>query len=536
MRRVPMPDYESAHRDFKWDIPETFNFGTDVVDQWAADPDRLALIWCNREGAEARYTYADMARLTSQFANLVTARGVRKGDRVVVMLPRIPAWQIAMVGCLKVGLVPIPCVTMLTASDIAYRIEDANAVAVVTTAGNTDKIADGYDLKARISVGGGAGWLDFNTALGEQPDTFDAPRVAAEDPGILYYTSGSTGKPKGVLHASRAIFTWRVSAWYWLTLTESDVMWCTADTGWSKAGTSILFGPWSTGSTVLFYDGPFDPRHRFDLLTKYGVSVFCAAATELRQLILQDVSGYDLGTLRLTVSAGESVNPEVVVRWEEITGSLLLDGYGQTETLMTILNYPPMRVKPGSMGRPLPGTNAAIAAEDQDAFLEPNQVGRLLIKYPNPQIMLGYWKASEMTANSRLTINGDEWFMTGDTAYLDADGYLFYDGRDDDVINSAGYRIGPMEVENALMEHPAVMECAAVGSPHEERGEVVKAFIILSDGYAGSDDLIKELQEFAKSVTAPYKYPRRVAFVDTLPKTVTGKIQRRKLRDAEYGR
>ena len=536
MRRVRMPDYESAHQDFKWDIPETFNFGTDVVDQWAADPDRLALVWCNRAGAEARYTYADMARLTSQFANLMTARGVRKGDRVLVMLPRIPAWQIAMVGCLKMGLVPIPCVTMLTASDIAYRIKDASAVAVVTTAENTDKIADGYDLKARISVGGGAEWLDFESALDEQPDNFDPPRIAAEDPAILYYTSGSTGKPKGVLHASRAIFTWRVSAWYWLTLTESDIIWCTADTGWSKAGTSILFGPWSTGSTVLFYDGPFDPGHRFELLTKYGVSVFCAAATELRQLILQDVSGYNLDRLRLTVSAGESVNPEVVMRWEEITGSLLLDGYGQTETLMTILNYPPMRLKPGSMGRPQPGTDAAIAAEDRNAFLEPNQVGRLLIKCPNPQIMLGYWKAPEMTTNSRITINDDEWFVTGDSAYQDEDGYLFYNGRDDDVINSAGYRIGPMEVENALMEHPAVMECAAVGSPDEERGEVVKAFIILSNSYEGSDDLVKELQKFAKSVTAPYKYPRRVAFVDTLPKTVTGKIQRRKLRDAEYER
>ena len=536
MRRVPMPDYESAYRDFKWDIPKTFNFGVDVVDQWATDPDRLALIWCNYEGAEARYTYADIARLTSQFANLMTTKGVCKGDRVVVILPRIPAWQITMVGCLKAGLVPIPCVTMLTATDIAYRIEDANAVAVVTTTENTNKVADSYDLKARISVGGGAGWSNFDKALGRQPDIFDAPRVSAEDPAILYYTSGSTGKPKGVLHASRAIFTWRVSAWYWLTLTESDVMWCTADTGWSKAGTSILFGPWSTGSTVLFYDGPFDPINRFDLLTKYNVSVFCAAATELRQLILQDISGYNLGMLRLTVSAGESVNPEIIVRWKEITGSPLLDGYGQTETLMTILNYPHMQVKPGSMGRPQPGTYAAIAAEDQDAFLESNQVGRLLIKCPNPQIMLGYWGAPEMTANSRLTINGDEWFVTGDTAYQDADGYLFYDGRNDDVINSAGYRIGPMEVENALMEHPSVMECAAVGSPHEERGEVVKAFIILSDGYVGSDDLIKELQEFAKSVTAPYKYPRRVVFVDTLPKTVTGKIQRRKLRDAEYGR
>ena len=534
MQRVPMSDYAATHAEFQWEIPKTFNFGTDVIDHWAEEPERLALVWCNADNIEEHYTFADIARLTSQFANLMTEHGLQKGDRILIMLPRIPAWQISMVGCLRAGLVPIPCVTMLTASDIAYRLENSKARAVVTTAENTEKISENHDLQLRISVGSTPGWLDFLPAIADQPLTFDAPCIAAEDPAILYYTSGSSGKPKGVLHASRAIFTWRVSAWYWLTLTEHDVMWCTADTGWAKAGTSILFGPWSTGSTVLFYDGPFDPKHRFTLLSNYGVTVFCAAATELRKLIQQDVSGYDLNQLRLTVSAGESVNPEIVTRWKEITGGLLLDGYGQTETLMTILNYPPMRLKPGSMGRPLPGTEAAILAEDRDAFLGSNQPGRLAIKWHNPQIMLGYWNAPELTNQSRVSVGGRDWFITGDTAYQDEDGYLFYEGRDDDVINSAGYRIGPMEVENALMEHPAVMECAAIGSPDEERGEVVKAFIILNDRFEASDDLVTELQDFTKSVTAPYKYPRRISFVTELPKTVTGKIQRRKLRDLEH--
>jgi len=534
MQRVPMPDYESAHGAFEWDIPETFNFAVDVVDQWAQDPDRLALIWCDDQGHEERYTYADMSRLTSQFANLLSAQGVGKGDRVIVVLPRIPAWQIAVVGCLRAGAVPIPCVTMLTEGDLAFRIEDARVAATVTTAENTAKISTAYDLKARISVGATPGWIEFEAGLAGQPEIFAAPAIGAEDPAILYYTSGSTGKPKGVLHAARAIFAWRVSAWYWLTLSEKDVMWCTADTGWSKAGTSILFGPWSTGSAVLFYDGPFDPARRFKMLEKYGVSVFCAAATELRQLIQEDVAGVDLQKLRLTVSAGESVNPEVVLRWQTITGGKLLDGYGQTETLMTILNYPAMVVKPGSMGRPQPGTAAAILAEDRDEFLPADRPGRLVIQSPNPQIMLGYWQDPAQTATSYLTIDGVQWFITGDTAYRDEDGYLFYDGRDDDVINSAGYRIGPMEVENALMAHPAVMECAAVGSPDDDRGEIVKAFIILNGGYTAADVLVKELQDFAKSVTAPYKYPRKIAFVDELPKTVTGKIQRRKLRDAEY--
>ena len=534
MQRLPMSNYEKTHAEFQWQIPKTFNFGTDVVDRWAEDQDRTALIWSNKDGVEEHYTFADIAKLSSQFANLMTAHGIKKGDRILVMLPRIPAWQITMTGCLKAGLVPIPCVTMLTDSDITYRLENSEAVAVVTTKENTKKISDTIDLRLRLSVGGGLNWMEFHPAMEDQSTIFKAPKIDAEDPAILYYTSGSAGKPKGVLHAARAIFTWRVSAWYWLTLTENDIMWCTADTGWAKAGTSILFGPWSTGSTVLFYDGPFDPSQRFKLLTKYRVTVFCAGATELRQLIQQDTRSHDLSQLRLTVSAGESVNPEIVNKWKAITGGLLLDGYGQTETLMTILNYPPMPLKPGSMGRPLPGTDAAILAEDRDIFLSSNQSGRLVIKWHNPQIMIGYWRAPELTTQSRIHVNGEDWFITGDTAYQDEDGYLFYQGRDDDVINSAGYRIGPMEVENTLMEHPAVTECAAVGSPDPDRGEIVKAFIILNENFEKTAGLVAELQEFVKSRTAPYKYPRSISFVDELPKTVTGKIQRRKIKEAEY--
>ncbi len=535
MKRIPMDDYEATHRQFQWTIPPTFNFGVDVVDRWAGsgDGERTALIWLNEAGDERRFSFADIGRLTSQFANLLRRQGVEKGDRVLVMLPRVPEWQLAMVGCLKLGAVPIPCITMLTAGDIAYRVEHAGARAAITTADNVGKFdrIDGLDV--RISVGGGDGWIDFVSAMGAESDDFAAPAIAADDPAVLYYTSGSTGKAKGVLHAARGLFAWRVSAWYWLDLKAEDVIWCTADTGWSKAGTSILFGPWSCGSTVLFYDGPFDAARRIDLLEKYGVTVFCAAATELRQLIREDFGGRSLTRLRLTVSAGESVNPEIVNRWRQLTGGLLLDGYGQTETLMTVMNYPALPVKPGSMGRPLPGTHMVILGED-DRVLGPDAPGRLALRCPNPQMMLGYWNDPEQTAASRVTIDGAEWFVTGDTARMDADAYLFYEGRDDDVINSAGYRIGPMEVENALMEHPAVRECAAVASPDAERGEVVKAFVVLNDGHAGDASLTKELQDYAKTVTAPYKYPRRIAYVDDLPKTVTGKIQRRKLRDAEY--
>jgi acyl-coenzyme A synthetase/AMP-(fatty) acid ligase len=535
MERTRMANYEASYKDFVWDVPRTFNFGGDVVDRWAEDPSRLALIWCDASGNERRFAFADISRLSNRFANLLSRHGVKKGDRVLVMLPRIPEWQIVMVGCLKLGAIPVPCITMLTERDIAYRAEHSRAVGAITTSANIEKFAGTHPLLARVSVGGGQGWLDFEQSLHDCPDQFAPVEMAADEPAIIYYTSGSTGHPKGVTHAARGLFAWRVSAWHWLDLTERDVIWCTADTGWSKAGTSILFGPWSCGTAVLFYDGPFEPAKRFELLKRYGVTVFCAAATELRRLILEDVTKWDLSTLRLTISAGESVNPEILKQWERLTGTPLLEAYGQTETLMTVLNYPCMRVKPGSMGRALPGTEVAVVGSD-NRLLPPGDPGTLAIKLPNPQMMLGYWQAPELTAEAYVTIDATQWFLSGDTAVMDEDGYLFYQGRADDVINSAGYRIGPLEVENVLMEHPAVQECAVVGSPDKDRGEIAKAFVILHDGLTGDAALQRELQDFTKGLTAPYKYPRRIEFVTELPKTVTGKIRRRVLRDREYGR
>jgi acyl-coenzyme A synthetase/AMP-(fatty) acid ligase len=535
MKRTDMVDYEIARREFSWDIPSTFNFGADVVDRWAEDPTRLALIWCDDQGNEKRFSFADIRRLSNRVANLLRDQGVKKGDRVLVMLPRIPEWQIAVVACLKLGAIPVPCITMQTARDIAYRAGHSGAVAAITTRDNISKFAGDHVFHPRISVGGGEGWLDFDQASAACSDAFTPVEMKSEDPAVIYYTSGSTGDPKGVTHSARGLFTWRVSAWYWLTVTEADVIWCTADTGWSKAGTSILFGPWSCGTAVLFYDGPFEPQKRFELLERYGVTVFCAAATELRRLILEETARWNLSALRLTVSAGESVNPEVVKQWQKKTGGMLLDGYGQTETLMTVLNYPPMPVKPGSMGRPLPGTEAAVIG-DRERVLAAGESGTLAIRLPNPQIMLGYWKAPELTESVHLSIDGTDWFLTGDTVRMDEDGYLFYEGREDDVINSAGYRIGPLEVENVLIEHPAVQECAVVGSPDEDRGEVVKAFVVLGGDVRGDESLKRDIQDFAKRMTAPYKYPRRVEFVDELPKTITGKIRHRVLRDREYGR
>jgi acyl-coenzyme A synthetase/AMP-(fatty) acid ligase len=529
-----MTDYAATARAFRWEIPEHFNFARDVVDFWAEDPDKPALLWCDDAGRERRFTFADIGRASARFANLLAAHGVGKGDRVIVMLPRIPEWQIAMIGILRAGAIPIPCIDMLTAKDIAYRIGHSGAAAVVTTAAGTPKFAEPARFRLALSVGGADGWTELDCALGAQPETFDAVSLAPDEPAIMYYTSGSTGNPKGVTHAARAIWAWRVSAWYWLDLTPGDLMWCTADTGWSKAGTSILFGPWSCGAQVLFHNGRFEPRLRFELLERYRVSVFCAAATELRRLIAEDISGFDLSALRLAASAGETVNPEVVRRWTEKTGVPLLDGYGQTETLMTVLNYGCVPVRPGSMGKPLPGTEVVLLAADRTPAA-PGEPGELAIRLPNPQVMLKYWDDPERTAAAKVEVDGVEHWLSGDIVRRDEAGYLFYDGRTDDVINSAGYRIGPMEVENALIEHPAVQESAAVASPDVERGEVVKAFVVLRPGHAPSDVLARELQEHVKRVTAPYKYPRRIEFVAELPKTASGKLRRRELRDREFG-
>jgi acyl-coenzyme A synthetase/AMP-(fatty) acid ligase len=542
MRLPAMTTYEDACAAFRWDVPATFNFGRDVVDAWAARaPDKLALIWCNEAGAERRFSYADMARLTDRFAAALQARGVAKGDRVIVMLPRLPHWQIALVGCLKAGAVPIPCIDMLTQRDVAYRAQHAGAKAAVTTAANVAKFAGlGAPLAVRLMVADGSapappGWEDVDAALAVADAPVAPVALAAEDPAILYYTSGSTGHPKGVAHAARALFAWRVSAAYWLDLGERDVMWCTADTGWSKAGTSILFGPWSRGAAVVFYDGPFDPVRRLALLARHRVTVFCAAATELRRLIHEDVSSHDLSALRLAVSAGETVNPEIVARWQALTGVKLLDGYGQTETLMTVVNYRALAVKPGSMGKPLPGLAIAVvdAARRPVAADEP---GELAIRLPNPQMMLGYWNEPARMAETVARIDGADYWLTGDVVRQDADGYLFYQGRTDDLINSAGYRIGPLEVENAILEHAAVQECAVVASPDAERGEIVKACVVLRAGTAPSDDVARDIQEHVKRVTAPYKYPRAIEFFDELPKTATGKILRRTLRDREFAR
>lgn len=510
--------YEALRREFRWQLPQTFNFAADVVDAWARDAAKLALLWCDETGREERFTFRDISETSKRVGSLLRAGGLRKGDRCIVMLPRLPQWHLAMVGCLRVGVIPIPCIDMLTAKDVRFRVEHSGAAGVITTRANAGKFDGLAGLKLKAAVGGAPGWLDFDEAVSKADSQCEAATIGIEDPVAMYYTSGSTGNPKGVTHAARALYAWRYSSLYWHDLKPGDLIWCTADTGWSKAGTAILYGPWSCGAAVLFYDGKFDPRTRLELVSRKKVSVFCAAATEFRRLVSEDVRAHDLSALRLAVSAGETVNPEIVRQWRSLTGIPLLDAYGQTETLMTVLNYPFMPVKPGSMGRPLPGLEAAVID------------GQLAIRLPHPQQMLGYWNEPERTAAAIVRHEGHSYWLTGDMVRQDADGYFFYEGRADDIISSAGYRIGPMEVENALAEHPAVQESAAVGKPDAERGEIVKAFVVLKPGHEAGPALAAELQEHVKRTTAPYKYPREVEFVAELPKNASGKLLRRVLR------
>lgn len=536
-----MTDYEQTRATFMLDVPERFNYTCDVIDAWAErDPDKLALIAVEGDGTTAqRLSFADLSHRADRAAAFLASLGVSAGDRLFVMLPRVVEWYDVLLGAFKIGAVPMPATTQLQPNDIAYRIERSEATVAITDAAGADKIDDARDrcpdLAHLITTGEtGGDWRSLAEGMAATGDPAPAHDTAADDPLLIYFTSGTTGHPKMVphTHASYGIGH-QVTARFWHDLRADDVHWTVSDTGWAKAAWGKLFGQWSIGSAILMWNpqGKPDFATMAGMIAGHGVTTFCAPPTIYRALVQLDLSDYDFSSLRHCTAAGEPLNPETFEAWKDATGTEVHDGYGQTETVNIVANFRCVPIKPGSMGKPVPGFDLAVVDDDLNE-LDPGNEGQIAVRIsPDRPVGLfsGYWRDDEANAES---FRGD-WYLTGDRAHIDEDGYFWFVSRDDDIIISAGYRIGPFEVESAIIEHPAVAETAVIGVPDSERGQVVKAFVVLAADHAASDDLATEIQDHVKTTTAPYKYPRYVDFVDELPKTVSGKVRRVELREQE---
>lgn len=532
--------YAEVRAAFQWTPPARFNFARDVIDQWASrDPHQLALFWIDDDGHEERRTFAQLSARSCQLANALVAAGVTRGDTVVVVLARQIEWWETLTACLRMGVVCSPGTTQLSPKDMAYRVNAAQAVAVITDASGAPKLdevaADCPTLRARVLIGGErTGWLAYDGIVAAAAPDYPSADTAFDDDALCYFTSGTTGYPKMTMHGHGYGYAHQITGRYWLDLRPQDLHWNISDTGWAKAAYSSFFGPWNMGATVFVHHSPnFDPKQTLAILARYPITTMCGAPTVYRMLVLQDLGAYRFPHLRHCVGAGEPLNPEVIETWKRATGLTIRDGYGQTETVLVCGNHPSIEPRFGSMGKPMPGLELAIVGNEGQP-LTANQEGDIAIYAPGrraPGLFRDYRGNPERYAACFV---GD-WYLTGDRGYRDEDGYFWFVSRADDVILSAGYRIGPFEVESALLEHPAVAESAVVASPDATRGCVVKAFVVLAPGYQGSAELVKALQEHVKNVTAPYKYPRRIEFVDDLPKTVSGKIRRVELREREEG-
>ena len=535
-----MTDYDKEYKDFKWDVPEYYNFAGDIIDKWAQDKEKLAMLWVDDNGTEIKKTFNDISVASKKLANVFKAQGIGQGDVVIVVLPRNIEWWIIFTACIRCGAMIAPGTTQLTSKDLEFRATKANAACIITNpaiAATFDEVADKCDtVKSKIVIEAARdGWVFFDDAMKDASDEFETAKTKAEDNCLVYFTSGTTGFPKMALHAHSYGIGHQVTGKYWLDLKPEDMHWNISDTGWAKAAWSSYFGPWNQGAAqFIHHTDRFDPKFTLDLLAKYPVTTMCGAPTIYRMLVLQDLSQYKFPTLRHCVGAGEPLNPEIIDVGQKATGCIIRDGYGQTETVLLAGSFPCLEPRFGSMGKPTPGIDLHVI-DDQGNILEPDQEGDIAIRI-EPERPLGlfkeYWKEPDRTASAFIP----GWYLTGDRAYVDKDGYFWFVGRSDDVILSSGYRIGPFEVEGALIEHPSVAESAVVSSPDETRGEVVKAFIVLVPNNEPSDALVKELQDYVKKTTAPYKYPRKIEFVEELPKTISGKIRRIDLRDSEWGR
>ena len=535
-QRPNMKSYEKEYRDFSLSVPQYFSFPLDVFDRWG---ERTALFLTDGT-IDRKFTFDELKSLSSKYAGAFRKIDMKKGDKVLVMLPNIPEWWEVMLGLMRLNAVPIPSTTLLTEKDIQYRLSATDIKAIITTEEDAPKVEAAVNNASvsplLLSAGERKGWIDYKK-LRDAADPFEGERALADEPALIYFTSGTTGNPKQVLHSQASYpLAHMLTGRYWLDLRPGDIHWNLSDTGWAKAAWSSLFGPWHMGATIFSFHkkGKFDPSSIIGILQKYPVTTFCGPPTAYRMMVKDLPSSRDFSSLSLRhfVAAGEPLNREIIELWKDRTGHAIYDGYGQTETVNVLANFRCLPVKPGSMGRPVPGFIVDIINEkgspvqntiegDIAIKVKPKRPAGLFTEY------LGNKEATEST------LRGD-WYITGDRAYKDHEGYFWFVGRADDVILASGYRIGPFEVESILIEHPAVKESAVVASPDEMRGEVVKAFVVLTKGYVPSDALTRELQDLVKTRTAPYKYPRKIEFIDELPKTLSGKIKRKELRTREF--
>jgi acyl-coenzyme A synthetase/AMP-(fatty) acid ligase len=541
IQAMNMRDYDETRRSFRLDVPPGYSFTRDVVHAWAARaPQKVALVAVGERGDDrTEHTFADVSRAANRVANALQGLGVAAGERAFVMLPRIHEWYGLLCGMFDAGVVPMPATVLCTPRDIEFRLNAADVSVAVVDEDGARKLADVRDrcpsLRHVIVVRGTGeeqGALHYAELTARASDRPPAARpTSRDDPLLVYFTSGTVAYPKMVLHTHASCAAGHeITARFWQDLTADDLHWTVSDTGWAKAAWGMLFGQWTLGASVFLWDqrGKLDVELCLRILQDSGVTTFCAPPTLYRAFVLHDLAALDLSRVRHAVSAGEPLNPEVIRIWREATGALVYDGYGQTETVNLVANFRCLPVRPGSMGKPTP-TNDVDVVDDAGERLGPGEEGHLAVR-TEPERPVGllreYWRDPEATAAAFR--NG--WYHTGDRAVRDEDGYLWFVSRDDDVIISASYRIGPFEVESALVEHPAVAESAVVGKPDPARTSIVKAYVVLAPGYAASDELARELQDHVRTVTAPYKYPREVEFVPDLPKTISGKIRRTELR------
>ena len=545
LKKVEFDSLEDFQKNFEIIVPDNFNFGYDVVDEWArTNPDKLALLWTNDEGAETRYTFADIKRKSDQVAAFYQSLGIGRGDCVMMMLKRRAEFWFSIVALHKLGAVAIPATHLLTPKDLIYRANSAQIKMIVCANEPimiqhvNDCLKDAPSVKVLVATGSynKDGWHSMDEGMKNAPEFVRPEHVNDNhDISLLYFTSGSSGNPKMVAHNFLYPLGHIVTAKYWHNVNENSLHLTVADTGWGKAVWGKLYGQWLSGAAVFVYDHEkFTPANILEAMAKYKVTSFCAPPTIYRYLIREDLSKYDLSALKYCTTAGEPLNPSVFDFWKEHTGLDIHEGFGQTETAMTIGTFPWMKPKPGSLGVPNPAYDMDLLTNDGRSA-EDGESGEIIL-HTDKRSPLGLFEEYYHNQELTKTVHDNGIYHTGDVAWRDGDGYYWFVGRTDDVIKSSGYRIGPFEVESALMTHPAVVECAVTGVPDEVRGQVVKATIILAKEYKDlpdKEELIKDIQNHVKKVSAPYKYPRVVEFVDELPKTISGKIKRVEIRNKD---